>query len=775
MKAAVVVLALVALTAVVSARQQAAGGVQNQRAPVAALTVEEVILAADRLRADRWYPEETDSGDSHAGRLSRAADMDLLMLAVKHPSANLRAIGIRELGRFETTANIPFLANFLDDPVLGVRMAAADALVQSTVDRPDSEAMPAVLALEERLKREQVSPSRGYLWTALAQLPTPDPLRSRLESEWYDEILQLRPARHDAITALLFMVRRNPDRGLHSLTSDAVHDWAQAGLDQGSLAAMVGLVSRGFTIDFLRILQAIRSDDDGIAADAARFVCRNGGLSCGADIRQLGLRLLNPLNEAHYAPLRAAARDRTDVQAASLAVRRLTTSPFMPLCQLVDLAEGLTAEVDAIRALVSRDPRRYELCGTWSASQYLLNLATELPAASRGDAWIIPAAAMETLAARLTSASAASVTEDAQALTRHRESLAFTVRQVASAHTQWQARAAAARAAARLEDTASLAQLLTYNHPTVQAEALKGLFSVRSSAPWGDALELLSKASDHHLIITIAGLLKGISSPEAAREPLLDAFERLTRTGRDTSRRARLALLERLAEVLPIRTLDSDLWAIRLSRIPTDVDPVVAAAGAELIERMTGVPTRPTPTRRAPQQVSTTQLRTIPACITFVQENGPEWTVYFDRRVAPLAVARLVQLINSNHYSGTVLHRVNDDIAVGGTREGHDEGSLSRFIRDEVGAREDGHQLVLLGHDRDALDGRFAVRDRENPSRHRRETVLGRVFNFEGAREGTTITKVWVGAPEGPETKICKATPAIGIPPILTADQRGSR
>ncbi len=763
MKAAAVVLALVGVAAVVSAQERS-------------LTVEEVVLAADRMRADRWYPEETDIGDSHAGRLNRAADMDLLMLAVRQPSADLRAVAIREFGRFETTANIPFLATFLDDPVLGVRMAAADALVQSTVDRPDSEAMPAVLALEERLKREQVSPSRGYLWKAIAQLPAPEPLLSRLESDWYQEILQLRPSRQDAITALLFMVRRNPDRGLRSVTKDAVHEWAQTGLDQGSTAVRVGITDRGLTIDFLRILQAIRSDDDDIAADAARFVCRNGGLLCGADIRQLGVRLLNPLNEAHYAPLRAAARDRTDPQTAALAVRRLAASPFMPLCDLVDLAKGLATEVEAIRALVSRDPRRYELCGTWSPSQHLLNLANDLPAASRGHAWILPAAAMETLAARLASHDAAPVNEDAQALTLHRESLRLTVRQVASNHGRWQARAAAARAAARLEDTASLAELLTYNQPTVQAEALKGLFSVRSPGPWEDALELLAKASDHHLVITIAGLLKGIPDQESARQPLLDAFERLTRMGRDTSRRARLALLERLGEVLPMRTLDADLWAIRLGRVVlADVDPVVAVAGAELIERMTGVPTRATPTRRLPQQVTAAQLRSIPACITFAQENGPEWTVYFDRRIAPLAVARLVQLINSNHYSGTVLHRVNDDIAIGGTREGHDEGSLARFIRDEVGVREDGAQFVLLGHDRDTLDGRFAVRDHENPSRYRRETVLGRVFNFEGVMEGTTITKVWVGAPEGPETKICRATPAIGIPPILTDDQRGAR
>ena len=90
------------------------------------------------------------------------------------------------------------------------------------------------------------------------------------------------------------------------------------------------------------------------------------------------------------------------------------------------------------------------------------------------------------------------------------------------------------------------------------------------------------------------------------------------------------------------------------------------------------------------------------------------------------------------------------------------------MIRDEVGNRETGPQLVLVGHDRDHADGRLAIRYRENPARHRRETVLGRFIDFKGMSMGVTVSRIWVGAPEPYSRGVCNPR-FFGIPPITAA------
>ncbi len=742
-------------------------GIQNT--PPLQISVEAVLLAADRMRADRWYPEESEVGDEHGGRLSRAADMDLLVLASRHPRPDLRYIAVREFGRFETPANVTFLATFLDDPINFVRVAAADALVQSVLDRPEatSEIAFAIAAMEERLKRKVLSPNRAALWMRLAELPLPTSVALRYESEWITEIQLMGPLRFGAADALLRMFQthaREADAG----SELAVESWARAGLAQGARTVKSGTQDRGETLRFLEILQAMRADNDQIATEAAAFTCRvfagtNPGL-CADPIRDLGVRLLNPHNPAHQFALDRAAKDRLHPLSASTAIRKLISSPEMPMCFLLQTAKGLDVERDVIAALETVKPERYEACVGWDPSQHLLNDATSLGRTTTANTWVMPATAYETLAKRV------AASRDKGPL---RESLLRLHTEVAVPHLRWEVRATAARAARVLEDVVSLATLVADDHHNVRAEALKGLVALKSPMVFAAAIDAL-QFPDAHLTITAANALKGMPDPVVGAEAVFSALERLTKERRDTSRRARIALLERLAEFVTPTSEGADIWTNKLRPLLNDFDPPVAAVVATVLEKITLTPTRARPTRRTGFQPNVAQIMAIPPCISFKFEGAVvDIPLVLDRLAAPLAIARLVELINGGYYNGTAIHFLDESLGVGGSQASNDEGGLERVIRDEVGNRETGPQLVLVGHDRDHSDGRLAIRFRENPARHRRETVLGRFIGLQELSLGAALTRLWVGAPE--EFRIPRAVcdpSRFGIP-VINAGSAG--
>ena len=427
--------------------------------------------------------------------------------------------------------------------------------------------------------------------------------------------------------------------------------------------------------------------------------------------------------------------------------------------EVLQTAKGLDAERDVIEALEKVKPERYEACVDWDPSQHLLSDAMSLGRTTTANTWVMPAAAYETLAKRV------AATRDKGPL---RESLRRLHTEVAVPHLRWEVRVTAARAARVLEDVVSLATLVADDHHNVRAEALNGLVALGSPVVFAAAIDAL-QFPDAHLTITAANALKGMPDPAVAAEVVFSALQRLTKERRDTSRRARIALLERLAEFVTPASADADIWANKLRPLLNDFDPPVAAAVATVLEKMTLTPTRARPTRRTGFQPNVAQVMAIPPCISFKFEGTAEdIPVVLDRLMTPLAIARLVELINGGYYNGTVIHHFDENLGIGGSPASNDEGGLERVIRDEVGNRETGPQLVLVGHDRDHADGRLAIRYRENPARHRRETVLGRFIDFKGMSMGVTVSRIWVGAPEPYSRGVCNPR-FFGIPPITAA------
>lgn len=731
-----------------------AAPLRAQQSPI--ISVEDLLLAADRMRADRWYPEEREPGDAQAGRLNRAADLDLLVLASKHPQSDLRYFAVREFGRFETPANVTFLATFLDDGAPVVRVAAADALVQSLIDHPEAraEAAFAIAAIEERLTREGRSPVRGDLWIRLAELPLPMSVAKRYEREWIAEIQQMRDQRFDAAEALVRLFRTDSSRQADASSEDAVYGWASAGIRQRHpLRVAVGNASRGEPLQFLRMLQAMRVDDGAIALAAARFTCLTPS-PCGEEIRTFGVRAMNPNNPSHIFALEQVARDRDYPVAANSAIRKLIQAPDVPLCRVLDLADKLPAELDVIDALGTAKSERFKDCAEWDPTLYLQVEAQVLAAVSKYPDWVQPMTALEAFARRLV---------NARETGGRLEALRRLNTEVASRHLQWEVRAASARVARLIDDVALLAELVTDDHPNVLTEVIRSLVALKSPMVYGVALDAL-EFSDPQLLITAANALAGIPQPAAARVPLLDALERVTAEESDTSRRVRIALIERLAAVVSPQAPDADVWVNRLRGFQSDVDPRVAEAAAHAVGTITGIPGLARPTRRPGHQPTATALTSIPPCITLHVEGAQrEFVVVFDRLAAPIAIARVIGMLGA--WSGTTFHRINESLAVGGNIAGHDEGGIQRFIRDEVGAGVPAPQLVLVAHERDAADGRLGLRLVENPSQFRRETVLGRLLHVEPIIAGARITRATTEVPEEYRRTLC-APNLRGIPTV---------
>src|SRR5205814_2268856 len=86
--------------------------------------IDELLLAADRLQAERWYPARPD-------RSGPTPDALLLKSGLTSRLTRTRANAVRAVGRFENALDVPSLTPFLSDPDAGVRREAAQAVAQS--------------------------------------------------------------------------------------------------------------------------------------------------------------------------------------------------------------------------------------------------------------------------------------------------------------------------------------------------------------------------------------------------------------------------------------------------------------------------------------------------------------------------------------------------------------------------------------------------------------------------------------------------------------------
>jgi cyclophilin family peptidyl-prolyl cis-trans isomerase len=322
-------------------------------------------------------------------------------------------------------------------------------------------------------------------------------------------------------------------------------------------------------------------------------------------------------------------------------------------------------------------------------------------------------------------------------------------------HSVWQVRAAAARVAAALKDEATLVKLAGDKEPNVRTEVVTGLAQIKSTQVTRFAFNALG-SYDHQLVRAAALALKGSPEPQVAAAGLIQALDRLTRVGKDNSRDARMAILDRLKEFArPDQAGASPRQypsAGDLQPFLRDYDPNVAGAAADVLALITGTRPDPQPTHRAPEQPAPADLRTLPLRATILLDTGQKIDLTLLPAEAPLAVYRFAKLAGTGHYNGLTFHRVVPLFVIQGGSPGANEYvGDARFMRDEIGFERHTRGAVGIStRGRDTGDGQIFVNLTDQPRLNYDYTIFARVSNTASLRsvdavlEGAKIRSVSV-------------------------------
>jgi peptidylprolyl isomerase len=354
---------------------------------------------------------------------------------------------------------------------------------------------------------------------------------------------------------------------------------------------------------------------------------------------------------------------------------------------------------------------------------------------------------LATEADRLPAASATTWHRPARALTtlaRLAPEQARTRLAGAQAHAVWQVRATAATAAGVLTDATAATALTKDSTANVRTAAIDALARVKSPEASAAAIAALGD-SDHQLVRAAARALQGSTHPEAV-PALFAALRRLTVAGSDTSRDPRVAIVERLTELLgATRVGDLAEWT-------SDWD--TAVRGAAVRAFTTAKVDLPVRARqfRYPLQPSVEQLAAARKAtqVDIVLATGGTVTITLLPDEAPLTVARFVTRARAGVYDGLTFHRIAPNFVVQGLSPGANEYvGDDRFMRDEVGLQSHVRGAVGIstrGYDTGDAQIFFDLVD--VPRLDHEYTVFGHVTagleHVDAMLEGAVVTRVVV-------------------------------
>jgi peptidyl-prolyl cis-trans isomerase B (cyclophilin B) len=318
----------------------------------------------------------------------------------------------------------------------------------------------------------------------------------------------------------------------------------------------------------------------------------------------------------------------------------------------------------------------------------------------------------------------------------------------AAKHEAWQARVVVAIAASILEDDETLLKLAGDAHPNVRMTALMELAGKKHAATVPIAIATLRDASDYQLVRAAALALKGLpdESKDEATEALLAGLRRITELADDTSRDVRIEMIRRLAETMrPERTADLQYYM-------ADFDDEVIAAARTSIAALIGVVPKDVLERRRryPYRPLEAALNALPGPAIIQLEEGLV-TLKLMPDVAPVTVARFVEMAAMKKYDDSIFHRVAPNVyALGGGSPGANEFSspTKRFLRTEAGpqARHIRGAVGMWNHGLDSGDGQFFIDMVDLPRLDREFTVFAHVTQgmelVDRLLEGAKIVRV---------------------------------
>src|SRR5579862_712853 len=454
-----------------------------------ALTPENLLLAVDRLLADRWYPPDIRATSA------RSSDFTALQGALRSQDAGLRQLAVRSLGRFENPLDVPTLILFLNDTSSDVQVEAANAIAQ---------------ALHNSRGDEVLEGAR-----ALAMYPNAE-TGDALASLNYDGRVPVNLPAVLAPKLLLKLVRADPGIQLDATTRRTLRKDAEI---------IGGGGSDKPDPDALEILLRIHDFDAGLLWYAAQFRCVDPKqFNCGWEMRYVASQFADP---SQHADLLDYLRHDPAFQVRLVALRKLADAiPETKSCApLLDaLADGAELSIVRIEVIGLLSPKcdEHEL-----VTKELTRMADTVTFRSAG-AWQEPARALEVLP-------------------RFNPSDAAQIVKSLPAHRIWQVRASAVRAAAQLKSEDLILRFAGDPDAGVRAEVVRALAVVKSPQAADYAIRALDD-TDYQLVRAAAESLKKTTAAAAAAQALTKTLRRITDEGKDTSRGVRLAIIERLVE-----------------------------------------------------------------------------------------------------------------------------------------------------------------------------------------------------------------------------------
>jgi cyclophilin family peptidyl-prolyl cis-trans isomerase len=302
-----------------------------------------------------------------------------------------------------------------------------------------------------------------------------------------------------------------------------------------------------------------------------------------------------------------------------------------------------------------------------------------------------------------------------------------------SSHPEPFVRMYAARAAAAMKDIPRLEKLAYDANDNVREAALEPLRRLESPAAQAAMLAGLDRG--YQVVRTAARLLKAYPHDNRLFRPLVNALLRVTREHSDTSRDARLPLLEAIAQ----HGEPGD--ATELADLVRDFDPLVAEKAAQVVIQLTGkvVLPDPVPVKRGWPQAFTDLQR----CVDVSLESGGRFRMRMIPEAAPIAVDRFLKLVTIDHYyDGLTIHRVVPNFVIQGGSPGANEYvGHKEYMRDEVGGLNTRGTVGLSTRGRNTGDAQFFVNLVDNPRLDYDYTIFAEV----SGRDMETVDKIQEG------------------------------
>jgi cyclophilin family peptidyl-prolyl cis-trans isomerase len=264
----------------------------------------------------------------------------------------------------------------------------------------------------------------------------------------------------------------------------------------------------------------------------------------------------------------------------------------------------------------------------------------------------------------------------------------------------------AARAAAAMGDLVRLEKLAYDVNDNVREAALEPLRRLKS--PNAQAALVAGLDRGYQVVRIAAIMLKALPHDTRLFRPLMNSLLRVTKDQSDTSRDARLPLLDAIA----VHGEGDD--ATELLPLLRDFDPKIAERAAQVAIALSGKVALPDPVPvvRGWSQAFTDLRR----CVSVSLASGGRFRMRMTPEAAPIAVDRFLKLASDHYYDGLTIHRVVPNFVIQGGSPGANEYvGHKEYMRDEVGGLNTFGTVGLSTRGRNTGDAQFFVNLVDNP------------------------------------------------------------